>query len=411
VALEGNIKTFSLADIFQLIGIQRKTGILTLKKKEESVQVHFENGMVVNAESSSKKLEDRLGTVLVKSGKITQEQLKKALELQQQTMQKMGHILVGQEMLKSEDLQEALQTQVTQTVYRLFRWKDGDYKFVEEKYIDYDKDNFVPMSAESILMEGMRMLDEWPIIERKITSFDMIFEKIGFDAPPRMGAEPSKKEKEEGLNSLLEEGKGAGEKEQEEETAPGIQLSREEEIVYKMIDGKKTVKDVIDRVLLTEFEVCRAFFDLWNRNVIVPIAREVKTKVKPPRRYESLIGNLAKIPVVLLVIWLVISFPFMQKNPYNHFLFPLTNHVPLIDEIKSYVSFFRQERLKKDIELYHWREGEFPASLEDLVKSKIADIASLKDPWGIPYRYQRVGNESFELAAGAKDADGSVGTR
>jgi hypothetical protein len=401
VALEGNIKTFSLADIFQLIGIQRKTGILTLKKKEESVQVHFENGMVVNAESSSKKLEDRLGTVLVKSGKITEEQLKKALEIQQQTMQKMGHVLIGQEMLRSEDLQEALQTQVTQTVYRLFRWKDGDYKFVEEKYIDYDKDNFVPMSAESILMEGMRMLDEWPIIERKITSFDMIFERVGFDVPLRPGAEPSRKEKEEDLNSIFEEGKGAGEKEKGGEGFPGMQLSREEEIVYQLIDGKKTVKDVIDRVLLTEFEVCRAFFDLWNRNVIVPIAREVKPKIKAPPKYESFMGHLAKIPLVLLAIWLVLSFFFMKRNPYNHFLFPLSHHVRLIDEVKDLIGFFRQERLKKDIELYRWGEGEYPASLSDLVTARMVGAASLKDPWGAPYRYERTGTEGFELHPGA----------
>ena len=45
----------------------------------------------------------------------------------------------------------------------------------QDVHVDYDKENFTPMSAESILMEGMRMIDEWPIIERKISSFDMVF--------------------------------------------------------------------------------------------------------------------------------------------------------------------------------------------------------------------------------------------
>ena len=31
------------------------------------------------------------------------------------------------------------------------------------------------MSADFILMEGIRMVDEWPIIERKIPSFDIVF--------------------------------------------------------------------------------------------------------------------------------------------------------------------------------------------------------------------------------------------
>ena len=34
MALKGTLKDFSLADIFQLIGIQRKTGVLTLKNDE-----------------------------------------------------------------------------------------------------------------------------------------------------------------------------------------------------------------------------------------------------------------------------------------------------------------------------------------------------------------------------------------
>ena len=53
MALEGTIKDFGLPDIFQLIGLQRKTGLLTLKNEKDQVTVSFENGMVVNAEPPS----------------------------------------------------------------------------------------------------------------------------------------------------------------------------------------------------------------------------------------------------------------------------------------------------------------------------------------------------------------------
>ena len=52
MALEGTIKDFGLPDIFQLIGLQRKTGLLTLKNEKEHVTVAFENGMVVMADSA-----------------------------------------------------------------------------------------------------------------------------------------------------------------------------------------------------------------------------------------------------------------------------------------------------------------------------------------------------------------------
>ena len=51
MALEGTLKDFSLADIFQLIGIQRKTGVLTLKSAEDVVTVSFLDGSVVSADS------------------------------------------------------------------------------------------------------------------------------------------------------------------------------------------------------------------------------------------------------------------------------------------------------------------------------------------------------------------------
>ena len=95
MALQGTIRDFGLPDIFQLIGLQRKTGILTLinDKDKESVTVTFETGMVVMADSSEQRLEDRLGNVLVKQGKLSRERLEEALGVQKQTLQRLGHIL------------------------------------------------------------------------------------------------------------------------------------------------------------------------------------------------------------------------------------------------------------------------------------------------------------------------------
>src|SRR5262249_32749695 len=127
MALHGTLEDFSLADIFQLVGIQRKTGILTLKNSHETITIFFHNGMIIGADTSPKKLEDRLGKVLVKTGLISVDQLKEALDYQQKTLQKIGFILVDQRYLTREQLKEALQIQVVQMIYRLFRWNSGEY--------------------------------------------------------------------------------------------------------------------------------------------------------------------------------------------------------------------------------------------------------------------------------------------
>src|SRR6266446_7864450 len=175
MALEGTIKDFGLPDIFQLIGLQRKTGILTLTSDNENVTVTFENGMVVNADSSTKRLEDRLGNVLVKQGKLTKERLEEALSTQKQTLQRLGHVLTTQSYITQKDLQAAINVQVSQIVFKVFRWRDGEYHFEPSDSVDYDRENFAPLSADFILMEGIRMVDEWPIIEKKIPSMDIVF--------------------------------------------------------------------------------------------------------------------------------------------------------------------------------------------------------------------------------------------
>src|ERR1700737_4453915 len=181
MALEGTLRDFSLADIFQLIGLQRKTGVLTLRTKDDTVTVTFLDGKVVGADSLSHRLENRLGHVLIKSGLLSVEQLGRALEIQKETLQRLGFILTHYGIISPDALRQAIQLQILQIIYRLFRWKDGDYHFSQETTIEYDRDNVAPITAESILMEGARMIDEWPIIEKRVRSSDMVFRKKPMD--------------------------------------------------------------------------------------------------------------------------------------------------------------------------------------------------------------------------------------
>src|SRR5262245_27147599 len=199
MALEGTIKDFGLPDIFQLIGLQRKTGLLTLKNEKENVTVTFENGMVVMADSDAKRLEDRLGNVLVKQGKLRAELLEEALQTQKATLQRLGNILTTANYITPKDLKDALQVQVSQIVFKVFRWRDGEYHFAPTDSVDYDRENFNPMSADFILMEGIRMVDEWPIIEKKIPSMDIVFRTVvdatmievgGGGGPDEAGGDP-----------------------------------------------------------------------------------------------------------------------------------------------------------------------------------------------------------------------------
>src|SRR6185503_19318715 len=249
MALEGTIKDFGLPDIFQLIGLQRKTGLLTLKHAKENVTVTFESGQVVMADSAAKRLEDRLGNVLVKQGKLSKEKLDEALQTQKATLQRLGHILTTGNYITPKDLKDALQVQVSQIVFRVFRWRDGEYHFEPNDTVDFDRDNFTPMSADFILMEGIRMVDEWPIIEKKIPSLDIVFRSV---------VEPSLIEVGGGDGALDDPLAAIAEpKRSAASSASQIRLTQEEERIYRKIDGTRTVQQIIDSTGFGEFEVCR----------------------------------------------------------------------------------------------------------------------------------------------------------
>ena len=159
--------------------------------------------MVVMADQTSKRLEDRLGNVLVKQGKLSRERLDEALQTQKATLQRLGHVLVAQNYITAKDLKDAIQVQISQTVFKVFRWRDGEYHFAPADTVEWDRDSFSPLSADFILMEGIRMVDEWPIIEKKIPSMDIVFRPVvdagmievggseGEEGPPQRSAASS----------------------------------------------------------------------------------------------------------------------------------------------------------------------------------------------------------------------------
>jgi len=87
--------------------------------------------------------------------------------VQRQTLQRLGHILANGSAITTKDLRDALQVQISQIVFRVFRWRDGRYQFAPAESVDYDRENFVPMSTDFILMEGIRMVTSGPSSRRR----------------------------------------------------------------------------------------------------------------------------------------------------------------------------------------------------------------------------------------------------
>jgi hypothetical protein len=397
MALQGTIRDFGLPDIFQLIGLQRKTGILTLAndKDKETVTVTFEMGMVVMADSSSRRLEDRLGNVLVKQGKLTRERLDDALAVQKQTLQRLGHILATSSAITQRDLRDALSVQVAQIVFRVFRWRDGRYQFIAADSVDYDRENFVPMSADFILMEGIRMVDEWPIIEKKIPSFDIVFRPV---------VDPSLIEVSAGAGSEA----GGGEERAAASSTGKIRLGSDEERVFRRVDGVRTVQGIIDATGSGEFEVCRTLFDFLNRNLIAPAGRDRAEHAEEDEAF----GTGSPLPgyaVTALVSALALAGILVQhRAPFA--VTGLGRVLPgTYDVVRDGVLHARLWRLERALEAWRVSHGRPPAALDELVGAGLVEPSYLVDPWGRPIRYQADAS-GYLLSASEESGAGRPGT-
>ena len=382
MALEGTLKDFSLADIFQLIGLQRKTGVLTLRAKDDTVTVTFLDGKIVGADSLAHRLENRLGHVLMRSELLTQDQLNRALEVQKETLQRLGFVLVHYGIISIDALKQALQLQILQIIFRLFRWKDGDYHFSQETTIEYDRDYVVPLSAESILMEGARMIDEWPIIEKRIRSYDMVFRKKLTDQEiVVVGSEDA--------DEVDFDGTPARRKKQA--ASDKIRISPEEKSMYDMADGTLTVREIMDRSRYPEFDTAKALYELLTRDLIEEVrgnaAAEVLAQAAPLDD-----NDVAETPVPLplvavLALLAILSLATSFRNPLNSLrLFGPSQRSSSVNETRKAISIERIQQIGEAVEAYNLVNGHLPTRLQDLTPIYIAP-SMLHDPWGHTYKY------------------------
>jgi hypothetical protein len=391
MALSGTLKDFALPDIFQLIGMQRKTGLLTLESDRETVTVVFEQGMVVHADSTVRRLDDLLGNVLVRQGKIRKETLEEALSKQKVSMQRLGFILVGQGYISRDDLKGALSEQVQQIVFRVFRWKSGRYHFDPTGEADYDRENVAPVSTDHILMEGIRRVDEWPIIEKRIPSLDFVFRPLVPAKQIRVEEGPKEGGTLEAALGALDGGGGGGGNATSEVVMGPTELS-----IYKLLDGSRSVEKIMEMTGLSDFDVCRTLFDFIDRNLVAPAGQE-QAKTAPeigkrgpaPAPGEGT-GTLAlAVVLVLSAVGLVLSASTPFRVPGSPGLFQ--EEAPAMQASREMA---RMQRIAEALRAYYLTFGSYPVTLDDLVNASPSLLApgDLLTTNGEPFRYQTEGS-------------------
>jgi hypothetical protein len=365
MGLEGTLKVFSLTDIFQMLGLQRKTGVLSVEGDDDTITISFLGGQVVAAESTARRLDNRLGSLLIRADYVTQEQLDRILEVQRETRQRMGFLLVREGLIDPQELREALRLQIARIVYTAFRWPDGRFRFSQEGMVDYDADHMAPVSIDSILMEAAQMVDEWPLFEKKVGSLATVYRR----AP--------------GVETLR---LVSGEKNPPEGT---LSVSRAEAETWRWVDGRHSVTEVMERAFLSDFEVLKGTADLLGRHLIEVGRIEEEVEPAPLAPIAPAPGGLSGKSAALWLALIVLgafAVYLIPRNPLN-VLMRTPGDVAEGRELRKAVSLNRVVAVERAVRIYYDSSGRYPRSLEDLVVAGILGEDALRDPYGRFYRY------------------------
>src|SRR5256885_1044473 len=237
MAIEGPLRELGIHDVFQLLDLSRKTGVLrvTSDLRHNAGTIYFEDGTIIFAEIRSNP--HPLGALLLRTGKITEADLERARDMQQRQgdSRRLGEILVSLGALTRRELQRQVRFQIEEVVFEVMSWREGYFSFTEGPLSDVATETAVRIPTEALLMEGARRIDEWSRIESRI---------------PHLGVVPMLAPPQEG---------GEGE----------LDLLPPEWEMLAMIDGARDVRAIAAELGRSEFEAAKTLFGLDSAGIVV----------------------------------------------------------------------------------------------------------------------------------------------
>lgn len=241
MSITGNLKTMEVAELLQWLSQSRKTGTLLIDNGQVTKQIYFRAGRVFASASTDPK--EHLGHFLVSHGLITEGELARAMEMQERSHNLLGKILVTNGALAEADLQRLLCLKAEESIYDLFTWADGEFRFIDD---EVPKGTLIPLDLEvtAVVLEGVRRLDEWKRIREHIPSAAAIPVSVApLDDPS---------------------------------------LSPRARQILTLVDDNRTIEEISLQTHTSEFHVCRVLFDEVRKRRVKIVKPRWRMEPAPP---------------------------------------------------------------------------------------------------------------------------------
>ena len=225
--LHGNLKDFGIADVLQLIGQQRKSGFLELEHESDHVRIGFNEGSVISASPVGELEFSALGESLVRAGLIRASDFNRTTAQSRASARSLADLWLECEGLDEMILEQMMARLTQETLFQVMGWSSGAFHFSpsETRHGLLVGEAF---SVEKVLMDGLRMLDEWRTFPIEVQRLSSVLRPVKA-APRPLESDPS---------------------------AQSEVRDRKAEVLC-WLDGRRSIRQVIDGSRLTTFEVSR----------------------------------------------------------------------------------------------------------------------------------------------------------
>jgi len=231
IPLKGELRSHNLPKILVYLNRKRATGTLSVSTPNFTKKVYVVKGDAIFASSTYE--DDRLGEMLLKAGKITVEQYDRSVEILKATKKRQGAILVELGYLTPKELFWGVKYQVREIIYSLFQLEDGTCEFVEGD-VPTEEVITLKMSMGNLIYEGVKRIDNWTRIRRELPDTGVVL---------KLSEDPI---------SLFQ----------------NVELSTQDKKMLPLIDGKKTIKEIVDSSWMNSFEAMKTIYVLWSIGIL-----------------------------------------------------------------------------------------------------------------------------------------------
>ncbi len=231
--LRGELSAVPLAEVLQLMQLQRHTGVLRVQYKRRSMTLFIREGQIDLVQSRGTEEEFRLGRYFVEKGWINKEQLNEILEQEKNSDKLIGQALVEAEHIDAEQLSQALAKQSAELIYELQRWPKGRFALFDEPFNEAANTAGLGLGISNLILEGFRRVDEWRMMEKTIN-----FDDVLMVDPLTLG------------------------------TLDDTQMGEAEDRILAAINGERTVRQVMVESSVASFDAIQAIYRFLQSRIV-----------------------------------------------------------------------------------------------------------------------------------------------